>query len=463
MEQKLRSATFRWRIAGILLMIVQLLLCASLLGMVVFRDAESFGQTGAMGIGADGLGLAVLTFILLSGLRMRTLDGVSAIFMLVVFFGAIYLYLDAMAYLIDGIASIRQLNMAVNTGNYIVGTMMSWLFTKLVRELKHTETVSDRYVATVSDILLAVSILLAIGNMKFKYYFTVSSAGVYARTETYAVSLICPSVILAVCAFYIMLAKFKIKDKLILLCYPMLPYIGALVMLRFSGPSLTCIMMICSVVFIYSNFYVQMKEDVFRNQAELARSNVTALQLQINPHFIYNTLGAIESLIEIDPAQAQQMLLTFSGYLRNNFGELSHKSKVPFMTEMEHIDSYITIEQMRFPDIQVEYDFRVLEFEIPSLSVQPLVENAITHGIMGRETGGTVTISSYEDDRAYYVAVKDDGIGFDTTCKKEDGKNHIGVANVRTRLQVLFGGTLTIKSVPGEGTTAEMRIPKGEI
>ncbi|MBO5868744.1 MAG: hypothetical protein J6Q54_07550, partial [Oscillospiraceae bacterium] len=120
---------------------------------------------------------------------------------------------------------------------------------------------------------------------------------------------------------------------------------------------------------------------------------------------------------------------------------------------------YTEIELIRFPDMTVNYDIRAKGFLLPALTVQPMVENAIKHGLMGREEGGTVTVTSYETDSHYCVCVADDGVGFDVDAA-QDPRKHIGIRNVRERLQVMCGGSLTIESEPGKGTTALIQIPK---
>ena len=138
---------------------------------------------------------------------------------------------------------------------------------------------------------------------------------------------------------------------------------------------------------------------------------------------------------------------------------MDHVAPIRISKELEHVQHYVSIEQVRFPDIQVKYDLKAGDFVLPALTVQPLVENAIKHGLMGLESGGCVEISTYETQDAFCVCVKDDGIGFDQNAF-EDGKKHIGIKNIRERIEVVCGGTLTITSTPGVGTTARITIPK---
>ena len=180
---------------------------------------------------------------------------------------------------------------------------------------------------------------------------------------------------------------------------------------------------------------------------------------QIQPHFIYNTLGTIERMCLKDPEKAFDLVRNFSLYLRGNFSELDSVTPVRFGEELKHVEHYVNIEKVRFPDMNIMYDVETTEFVLPALSVQPLVENAIKHGLMRLETGGTVIIRSYETETHFCVEVKDDGVGFDTSLPIE-GKKHVGLRNIRGRLKAMVNGELIIESKPGAGTRAVIMIPK---
>ena len=192
---------------------------------------------------------------------------------------------------------------------------------------------------------------------------------------------------------------------------------------------------------------------------KLQESRVAFMISRIQPHFIYNTLGTIEQLCKTNAVVAAKLVRDFSLYLRGNFDELDRTAPINFLKEMNHVRHYLNIEQVRFPDISIKYDLSSDEFMLPALSVQPLVENAIKHGLMGLETGGTVIIRSYEDDDFYYVSVIDDGVGFDES-KLIDDAGHIGLKNIKDRLAAMCNGALVIESEIGKGTVALIKIPK---
>ena len=196
-----------------------------------------------------------------------------------------------------------------------------------------------------------------------------------------------------------------------------------------------------------------------RLEAELKANRVAIMLSQIQPHFIYNTLGTIERMCLKDPEKAFHLVRNFSLYLRGNFSELDSVKPIRFAEELKHVEYYVNIEKVRFPDMSITYQVEATEFVLPALSVQPLVENAIKHGLMRLEEGGSVVIHSYETPTHFCVAVTDDGVGFDTRAPLDE-KKHVGLRNIRGRLQAMVDGDLILESTPGVGTKAVIMIPK---
>ncbi|MBR4872769.1 MAG: histidine kinase [Clostridia bacterium] len=193
--------------------------------------------------------------------------------------------------------------------------------------------------------------------------------------------------------------------------------------------------------------------------AKLAESRISTMMSQIRPHFIYNTLGSIEQLCIIDPAKAGELVHNFAKYLRGNFGELDNPKPILMSREMEHVRHYVSIENVRFPDMTFTFEMNSEDFNIPALTIQPIVENAIKHGLMKLPRGGTIHVVSYETETDYCISVVDDGVGFDTSALLDDRK-HVGLRNIRERLKVMVNGTLEIESAVGEGTKVRITIPK---
>ena len=198
-------------------------------------------------------------------------------------------------------------------------------------------------------------------------------------------------------------------------------------------------------------------------QRELYEAKVSVMVSQIRPHFMYNALSSIAILCKLDPDTAYTATVTFSDYLRGNMDSLRKTAPVPFAMELEHLKKYLYIEKLRFADkLNIEYDIQDTDFVIPLLSIQPLVENAVKHGVGMKEDGGTVKISTRATDTAHEVIIEDDGVGFDVKEAKNDGRSHIGMENTKKRLHEMCGGELIIESEIGKGTVARVIIPKKE-
>ena len=193
--------------------------------------------------------------------------------------------------------------------------------------------------------------------------------------------------------------------------------------------------------------------------AQLADSRISTMMSQIRPHFIYNTLGSIEQLCKLDPPKAGELVHNFAKYLRGNFGELDNPKPILMSQEMEHVRHYISIENVRFPDMTFTFEMNSDDFHIPALTIQPIVENAIKHGLMKLQNGGTIHVATYETNTDYFISVEDDGVGFDTSALLDDRK-HVGLRNIRERLKVMVNGTLDIESTIGVGTKVVVKIPK---
>ncbi len=207
--------------------------------------------------------------------------------------------------------------------------------------------------------------------------------------------------------------------------------------------------------------YAKQKETMALQEEKLTEQKTKIMISQIQPHFLYNVISSIMSLCKEDSDKAVDALADFAGYLRTNMRSLSLDKPVLFEKELEHIKTYIKLEKIRFLDrLEVEYDIKVSDFYLPSLSLQPIVENAVKHGIGQRPEGGKIVISTELCDKGVLVTVKDNGVGFDTSKPHgEDGTDHVGLENARERISSMCKGILDIQSTKGEGTTVTILLP----
>jgi Putative regulator of cell autolysis len=192
------------------------------------------------------------------------------------------------------------------------------------------------------------------------------------------------------------------------------------------------------------------------------------MQAQIKPHFLFNTLNAIASFCDTDPPRAQKLIGNFSDYLRSSIDFKNPEAFVPIERELGFVRSYTDIEEARFGDnLRIEFDIdETAKVRVPMLSIQPLVENAVNHGLRKKGGGGTVTVTVKKAPDGVLVSVDDDGQGMPpekVAALLAPGTNRgIGLWNIDMRLKKLFGNGLTIESAIGKGTRVSFIIPYEE-
>lgn len=203
------------------------------------------------------------------------------------------------------------------------------------------------------------------------------------------------------------------------------------------------------------------EENLKRRAEEIENRQAVLFQWQMQPHFIFNTMNTIRELMTSKPSMAVTALDCLADYLRTNLDALSMSQMIPFERELAHIEQYVMLEKMNTASLfDVAYDLQILDFSIPALSVQPLVENAIRHGVRSMDGRGMVFVTTEEHGEMIRIVVEDNGHGFARDATEQQ-KNHIshGIENVRRRLETQCGGTLHMRSGEG-GTRMIILIPR---
>ena len=216
------------------------------------------------------------------------------------------------------------------------------------------------------------------------------------------------------------------------------------------------IAIIVGSVFYYIWLHLQFVRE--HEQDLMAAQRIRIMMTQIQPHFLFNVLNTIRALYAKDPPLADRTLEDFSAYLRQNLESLSQTELVPVAKELEHTRLYAEIEVLRFPNIRVEYEIEDDSFTIPALTIQPLVENAIRHGVRSRKDG-LVTVYTAREADAHRITVQDNGVGFDGKQLAALDDSHIGLQNVKERVEQMCGGTMILQSEIGKGTSVTLLIP----
>ena len=223
--------------------------------------------------------------------------------------------------------------------------------------------------------------------------------------------------------------------------------------------SLLTVVVTVGSVFYYIWLHLQFVRE--HEKDLIAGQQIKIMMSQIQPHFLFNTIATFKALCGRDPGKAAEVAEKFGQYLRQNLDSLDTDGLIPFEKELEHTRLYADIEMTRFENVRVEYDIQDRDFLVPPLTVQPIVENAIRHGVRIRKEG-RVAVRSRLTDAAHEIVIQDNGMGFDAKQPQSADGSHIGIRNVRERLEKLCGGSLTLESKIGEGTTAIIRVPRGE-
>ena len=365
---------------------------------------------------------------------------------------------------IEGKPQMRRLTMLLYTFLYVFSALY-WLAFWLFQKGKYPHRFGEKSCGIIHLVFWGIYILLAVVNHFTGFCFTVAADGSFVVRSYLIYGL---TVLWFILYFGIaMTTQCDMKIKLTLVSYSLFPLLNWLLLpvvpdLRFYldiFSSLGLFFYLIPLYLLFFNVYLESGRLFLQRERELEESRANAMMLKISPHFISNTMSSIVALCYADAPKAGRLASSFAVYLRDNYADMSENVMIPFSKELEHIRNYLAIEEIRFPGLRVEYDIREKAFLIPTLTVQPLVENAVRHGISKRpDASGTVKIASLADEGCYIIRISDDGVGFDTAQHK-DGK-HIGVANAKARLHMLCSGTLTITSQRGAGTVCEIRIPK---
>lgn len=289
------------------------------------------------------------------------------------------------------------------------------------------------------------------------YYFTPDN--VYHRGPWYPLLLIPPILLMA--ANLIRLWRFRAalthRQRIAFLIYFVVPLVCMLIQMFFYGLLLIVFGTALAVLFMYIFLLSDQVEQMIRQAEENASQRASINVLQMRPHFICNTMMSIYYLIAEDADKARQVTLDFTTYLRNNFTAIAKEDMIPFAEELEHTRAYLAVEKVRHENkLYVELDTPYTSFRVPPLTLQPIVENAVVHGVSPDLEPLYLSVLTHETKAGGEIIVEDTGPGF---APADDHEPHIALANIRERLKMTCGGTLEITSRETGGTRVTIRVP----
>ena len=335
-----------------------------------------------------------------------------------------------------------------------------------------------------ADILLFLHAAVLMISVFTGFYYTIDAGNVYRRASGYP---LCygSTMIMLIIDFYLLIFRGKCLRKVeraAFIIYLIMPLASVFLQMIFPGISYGVPAGALSLAYLYFYILSDRTRQYNLNIQENARMKIDILMAQIQPHFLYNSLSVIKSICRDNPVVAEQAIGEFADYLRYNMDSLTIDRPVSFSEELKHVKEYLMLQKLRFgDDLTIKYELECMDFSLPILTVQPIVENAVTYGIRKNESGqGTVIIKTKEYNDHFRITVTDDGPGFDESIitdysshdsVAENGsqgyglesikRSHIGVNNVKTRLKVISDGELEINSVVGKGTIVSIILPKG--
>ena len=310
--------------------------------------------------------------------------------------------------------------------------------------------------------LFFLFIILDFVNLLTHMFFS-SEGGVYQRSPAMIVSQIYQFLLFA--AIFLLTffnKKLSKREKTAFAFYCFLPLLAIVLQNIFKGYAIAYLSIIVAIEILFFFLGVEKNLKLAKEEEKSKDAQIRVMLSQIQPHFIYNSLSSISTLISIDPEKAQKALDDFTEYLRMNLSSLTENRLIPFEDELRHIETFISLEEIRFPNrVKVDLNLEATDFYLPPLTIQPLVENAVKHGVLQKIEGGKVSVHTYEEEDAYVVEITDDGVGFSMEEVDFSSNKHLGLKNIAYRIEKGSGGSLEVNSVPGEGTKAIARFPKG--
>lgn len=322
--------------------------------------------------------------------------------------------------------------------------------------------IPKRRIGTVYGIAV-IGMALVVASQFLHFYYDIDANNYYHRNFLHPLSMLLPFLGMGIDLTVMFQYRKDISRQVFvsLISYMALPFVAVIFQTFYYGISLVNIAISISMILLFVVAMNEQNQNLARKEKEAADLRISILISQIAPHFIYNTLTSIQQMCESNPKQAKETVGEFAEYLRGNLDSLGLDGPIPFERELKHVKCYLAIEKKRFGDrVNVSYDIEDEEFLIPSLTLQPLVENAVKHGLCKKRGGGTIWIHTERSQDEVKIIVQDDGVGFDRKQTASDGREHVGIRNVQTRLKDMCDGTLEISSTPGEGTKAVILLPQ---
>ena len=314
----------------------------------------------------------------------------------------------------------------------------------------------------ITDLLWAIYFVLLVTAQftKWIYYYTPDNE--YFRGPLYPVLLVPLVLLMAVNVFALFhyRAALSQRYRIAFTVYFLVPLLCMVVQMFYSNVLMTVLGSAVSALIMLWIIVLEQMERQIDQVHEISKQKARITVLQMRPHFIYNTMMSIYYLCKQNPDKAQKVTLEFTDYLRSNFTAIAGEDAIPFTDELKHTQAYLSVEQAQHEDtLFVKFDTPHTMFLLPPLTLQPLVENAIKHGMDPDGHPLNISVTTRQIPSGSEIIVEDDGSGFDTVSNNEP---HIALENIRERLELMCNGKLEIAPREGGGTVVKVTIPASD-
>lgn len=372
-------------------------------------------------------------------------------------------HFDLASTFMEGNAKATKGVLCTNTLLFFTETLLIYCFWAYIREEMKLDENKKRIENLVCKGALLAEAIFDFMNLFLGFMFSVNDSAEYVEGKFQNLTEFTTLVIYLTIWIVILKAKdHPKKERIILITFQVFPICAHVFSIASGDYAMVYPAYLFAIMLIYINVFATRSKKVLEQQIILDKQSTALMISQIQPHFLYNILTTISNLCVKDPEEAEETTVLFSQYLRTNLDSLRKTEPVPFNVELGHIKTYIELEKKRFGD-KLNYEINCPEtsFMVPSLGLQPIVENSIKHGIRGKDTPGLLKITSNKTEKGYEVIISDDGIGFDPSAPaKEDGKSHVGMINVKSRLQQMCDASMIVESSPGNGCKTTVVFPR---
>lgn len=419
-----------------------------------------------MGVGLD-LMAVFLTFVIMIGVLLGKKNSMNEYFPIMLLMNALALLADlgtlAFAQDVEHIIMLRAF--------WIL--QFSFLFCGIAGFNLYVDTMISRksqkkpMIRIVPFVIVAIMIVLWITSLQHGLIFRITEDGTMIHGRFFWITELvgCGIAVFDLARVLVnqLLGKLDTPTAKGIYIFIMLPLAALLVMELIGSPAILLAAITISYLTMYISIHVRREQAMLEREADNEKMQTELIMSQIQPHFIYNSLTTIKYLCNSNPHLADEAITKFTKYLRRNLDTVSNYELVRFKDELEHTKTYLWLEQLRFgKNLNVVYSIDNEQFMIPPLSVQPIVENAVKHGVTKKIGGGTVTIAVRETEHSYRIVISDDGVGFNQKKMIETKRAHVGIEDVRKRIAQINGSTLKVNSEEGVGTSVVYEIIKDE-